>query len=234
MHKVRLIFKSFPFFTAFKLVLFLTARRLLNPSASVSYAQTGEDVIIRTLLGPTPGFYVDVGCHDPFTYSNTLLLYLDGWRGLNIDANPRMIERFAARARDLAVCAAVSDEEREMVFYEFDAEAVNTLSSHVLDEWKTNWHLKSERTVRTRTLDALIAENCPGASIDLLSVDVEGHCLNVLRSIDLDVHRPRLIVVEIHGLDVRRALEDEVVRYLADKRYRLLAYATMNGYFVPE
>ncbi len=68
-----------------------TLKSLLNSEASINYSQTGEDAIIRTLLHETqPGIYVDVGCHHPIRYSNTLSLYLHGWRGVNIDANPQL------------------------------------------------------------------------------------------------------------------------------------------------
>lgn len=233
MNKLKLLFKSFDFIIALKLALFYSLRRLLNPRASVIYAQTGEDMIIRTMLGTEPGFYVDVGCHDPFEGSNTLLLYLEGWRGLNIDANPRLIARFRARTRDIAVCAAISDVEREMVFYEFEAEAVSTLSTDILEEWKSKWPLRGERKVVTRTLESLLAEHCPATPIDLLTIDVEGHDLNVLRSINLAVRRPKLIVVELHNLDVAKAEEHDIAVYLAGFGYKLAGYATMNAYFVP-
>src|SRR5687767_7993770 len=67
-------------------------QRVLDPWASNSYAQTGEDRIIATLLGDVPGFYVDVGCNHPVKYSNTFELYKRGWRGINVDANEQMVE----------------------------------------------------------------------------------------------------------------------------------------------
>ena len=39
-------------------------------------------------------FYVDLGAYDPIYHSNTFLLYLLGWRGLNIDANEDSIQTF--------------------------------------------------------------------------------------------------------------------------------------------
>src|SRR5687767_2385049 len=91
---------------------------VLDPWASTSYAQTGEDRIIATLLdGRSAGFYVDVGCNHPIRYSNTFDLYKRGWRGINIDANQRLIERYRrVRPRDVSVCAVISSSARDVVF----------------------------------------------------------------------------------------------------------------------
>jgi len=211
-----------------------TLKRLLNSEASINYSQTGEDAIIRTLLHETrPGIYVDVGCHHPIRYSNTLSLYLHGWRGVNIDANPRLIERFkAVRRRDIAVCAAISDQESEVVFHEFEDELVSTLSKDALPEWEGKWKKRGERVVKTRTLNSVLKETLQaGVEIDLLSVDVEGHDLNVLRSTNLDVFRPKLIVVEMHHLQLNRVMENAIVQHLEDRGFRQIGYDTLNGYF---
>lgn len=231
--KMVLFLRSLPLFLSLKLTLFYALKKLLNNNATVIYSQTGEDVIISTLLDKKRGFYVDVGCHDPMRLSNTFSLYLRGWSGLNIDANEALIKRFRQiRKRDLAVCAAISDDAKDMMFYEFESDAVGTLSEEVLPEWKRTWSFRGGRKVRSRTLNSLLQEHFPdGIDIDLLTVDVEGHDINVLRSIDLNVYRPMLIVVEMHHFDINQALLHDVVRYLADFEYRLVSYATMNGYF---
>jgi FkbM family methyltransferase len=210
-------------------------KKLLNSEASINYSQTGEDAVIRSLLDETrPGIYVDVGCNDPIRFSNTLSLYLHGWHGVNIDANPRLIDRFrTVRPRDITVCAAISDHEREVVFHEFEDALVSTVSSEVLPEWQSKWRKRGERMVQTRTLDSMLREHLPaGTEIDLLSVDVEGHDLNVLRSVDLDTFRPKLIVVEMHHLELNRSQESPITRYLQERAFRQIGYDTLNGYFV--
>lgn len=233
--RIALLFASLPFFTALKLALFFVLKRLLNPECSVNYSQTGEDAVVRALLNEyRPGFYIDVGCNDPIASSNTLSLYLHGWRGIVIDANARAIERFRKiRRRDIALCAAVSDEEKEMVFHEFDFDLVSTLSEEVLDEYRGKWSECGQRQVRTRTLNSLLQEHLPAqADIGLLSIDVEGHDLQVLRSIDLNRYRPTLILVEILHFDMRAAAGEPVVCHLAGFDYQLVAYDSLNAYFI--
>jgi len=234
MKRIALLFASLPFLTALRFSVVYAMKRLLDPRASINYSQTGEDAIIRSILDErTHGIYVDVGCNDPIRYSNTLSLYLHGWRGVNIDANPHMIERFqAVRLRDVAVCAAISDQECDLVFHEFEDNLVSTLSTDVLAEWQGKWKKCGERVVKTRTLDSVLHEHlAPGTEIDLLSVDVEGHDLNVLRSIDLDFFRPKLIVVEMHHMDFNHTREAGVTAHLEGQGFRQIGYDTLNGYF---
>jgi FkbM family methyltransferase len=235
MNRLSLLFQSLPPALAFRFAMVYTLKRLFNSNASINYSQTGEDAIIRSLLDETqPGVYVDVGCNHPIHWSNTLSLYLHGWRGVNIDANPSLIKKFkATRTRDIAVCAAISDQEGEVVFHEFEDDLVSTVSEAVLPEWQSKWKKRGERIVKTRTLNSVLAETLQQeTSIDLLSVDVEGHDLNVLKSIDLDVYRPKLIIVEMHKLDLHRTAENSITGYLENQDFLQIGYDTLNGYFV--
>jgi hypothetical protein len=107
------------------------------------------------------------------------------------------------------------------------------VSEETLPEWEGKWKKRGERVVKTRTLGSVLSENlAPGEEIGLLSVDVEGHDLNVLRSVDLDVFRPKLIVVEMHHVQLHHLQEHPVACYLEDQGFRQIGYDTLNGYFV--
>jgi hypothetical protein len=71
----------------------------------------GEDLLIDLYLRRMPpGYYVDVGAHHPFRFSNTFLLKERGWSGINIDPNPESIEAFRQfRPGEANVQALVSD-----------------------------------------------------------------------------------------------------------------------------
>ena len=58
--------------------------------------QFGEDIIIKKLFAPKKknGFYVDLGANHPFLHSNTAWFWLNGWSGINIDANLKSISIF--------------------------------------------------------------------------------------------------------------------------------------------
>ena len=59
------------------------------------YSQEGEDILLaRFFFGKSQGFYVDIGAHHPQRLSNTYHFYLQGWRGINIDAMPGSMSSF--------------------------------------------------------------------------------------------------------------------------------------------
>ena len=67
-----------------------------------NYSQFGEQFYLeRVFANRNEGFYVDVGAHHPFRFSNTYWAYLKGWHGINIDPNSEAIELFDVfRKRD--------------------------------------------------------------------------------------------------------------------------------------
>jgi FkbM family methyltransferase len=232
LQRVSTYFRQFSGFRAFRFVVFEALRKICDPGGESSFAQTGEDRIIMSILGRRSGFFVDVGCNHPVLRSNTFALYKRGWTGINIDANPEMVALFANhRPRDKAVCAVVSGSEREVVFTEFADSLVSSLDEDHVSEWKQQRAVKAERVVETIRLQSLLDTLEAPKTFDLLTVDVEGHDLEVLRSIDLQIYRPELIVIEMHGFDIRRPEESAVCRHLADRGYEMVGYIVMNGYF---
>jgi FkbM family methyltransferase len=220
----------------------IVARRLFDRFAHPSYAIAGEDRAIEYLLAeaPQPGFYVDVGCHDPVAFSNTFALYRKGWRGVTVDANPEMVARHRrVRPRDVSICAVVSDETHELTFTEF-ARSASVLSS--VDEahvrrWTAGRAIAGTRTVTPRTLTSILEEAGTPGRFELLSVDAEGHNIHVLRSLDFARFRPRLVVAEVdsalpHQFALAQVAGSPIPALLAAQGYELAAYVGGNAFFV--
>lgn len=79
-----------------------------------TYAQHGEDLMICNLFSiigvDRPG-YLDLGAHHPYVISNTALLYERGSRGVNVEANPVLLDAFReARPEDVSVNLGVGPE----------------------------------------------------------------------------------------------------------------------------
>jgi FkbM family methyltransferase len=207
-------------------------QRLLDPWAANTYAQTGEDRILATLVDGAPGFYVDVGCNHPVRYSNTFELYKRGWHGINVDANEELIALCRRiRPRDLSVLAVVSDLGRDAVFTEFDDPTVSSLSETHVARWRRERTVVRERRVSTRTLDDVLAAADAPRRFELLSIDVEGHDFEVLSSLNLDLFRPKLIVIEMHDFPLGEPHRSRTWSHLVANGYEMIGYAVMNGYF---
>ena len=229
---MRALLAQYPLPRALGMVLGDALRKVLDPYAIPTYAQTGEDRVIDYYVGyPEQGVYVEVGCHFPAKKSSTMRLYRRGWRGLCIDANRNCIETFKkVRPRDTSVVAAVSDRVEERVFTEFENPIISSLSNEFVAE-HTHAPIVARHKVQTVTLTELCRRHDVPCRFDLLAIDCEGHDLEVLRSLDLDAYRPRVIAIEMHGYNLDEPEGNPIRTYLAERGYRLRAYATMNGYY---
>jgi FkbM family methyltransferase len=204
----------------------------LDPYVNLAYSQDGEDMILRRLFeSQKSGFYVDVGAHHPYRFSNTCYFYRRGWSGINIDPNPEAIETFRReRPSDINVCVGVSEHAGNLSYYFFNEPALNTFDANLAAERGrlASYRLLGTRGVPVRRLDDLLGEYLlPDQKIDFMSVDVEGLDLSVLRSNDWSRFRPRMLLVEAHERTVLAVESDPINLFAVDASYRLIA-KTLN------
>lgn len=183
------------------------------------YAQFGEDRILLELFkGANHGRYVDVGAHHPYRYSNTYLLYKNGWKGVNIDPNAHTIALFnKARPHDKNICNGVGCAGT-LTYYRFSDPAVNTFRKEEAEKWKVKSFLKFLGTteIEIKPLSELVE-----GPLDLLTIDAEGMDLEVLQSYDWKYY-PKVIVIE----------GDDSKQFLVEKGYRLHTVCGASNIFV--
>jgi FkbM family methyltransferase len=209
-------------------------RRFLRAGMqSRSFSQHGEDVRLLGLLrdAGAKGPYVDVGCNHPFRLSNTYLLYLNGWRGLCVDPLPRFEAKFKRyRVNDIFDCVAVGEGEGELPLYEFESDVLTTLDRELAEAYQGIGHRLLRKTkIKVRTLNSLLESHRMLPPLALLSLDIEGHELSALHSIDLDYWHPQFICIEALTADGRT--NDAAIEYLAQNGYRLDSDLGLNVVF---
>ena len=129
-------------------------------------------------------------------------MYKLGWNGINIDQNPLTIELFNfCRSQDTNINAAISDIEETKVLYFIDElNTQNTLEVNHLSFLKNHHNLKkeeiSQQEIKTQRLDKIL-DNYNFNDIDFMNIDVEGHELNILNSIDFLKYRIKFICIEM-------------------------------------
>ncbi len=179
--------------------------RLQRAFPHVSYAQYREDVVLWKLLGSIR-CVIDVGANDGVSGSNTFLFVLRGARALLFEPIP---ELFAA-LREFTACApaviavneGLSNRETELEFaMQGDLSFATETEDEAHSEGCRTFLSPSPRHVRVsvRPLSHWIRKLPQFAEPDFISVDVEGHELNVLQGVDLQLCRPRAFVLETHG-----------------------------------
>ena len=198
-------------------------------------SQFGEDKKIIKLF-KEKGFYLDLGCFHPIRYNNTYLMYKSGWSGINIDLNPTSIELFnVARPKDLNLCAAISDKKTtKNLYFHHDLSSLNTLSKNHTVLFKEIFGLKNlkRKKIKTQTLNELLKKNSV-SKIDFFNIDIEGHELEVLKTIDFNYFKIKVICIEIisHAKNIN-IMEKKILKFLKKKQYRLKFKFGINYVFV--
>lgn len=219
----------------FKLISLFGIQKWLysNPS----YSQEGEDMILRRFVDEDrSGFYVDVGAHHPYRFSNTYFLHQKGWRGINIDPLPGAMDLFKrCRPKDINLNLGISANHGSLNYFMFNEPALNTFDRDIAESRLSDtYRIIETRSVPVTPLAKVLAENLEQfQQIDLLSVDVEGYDLEVLQSNDWVKFRPRLIVVEsLQSSSVLAVIDSAVYQFLADKGYELVAKSYYSCIFL--
>lgn len=194
-----------------------------------TYADCGEDLFIFKQFKKKRGFYVDVGCHHPTKLNNCHLLYEKGWRGINIDLNKISIQLFDfVRKEDVNINSAVSLKRKKIkFFYDKLLSPYNSLNKHK--------DLKFSKLINSNRLTNIIEKTrFKNRKIDFLSIDVEGKELEVLKSLDFKIYKPKFICVEIWGLtkNIKFDLSKNLAyKFLIKKNYKIVFNKKENYIF---
>jgi FkbM family methyltransferase len=202
-----------------------------------SYSQEGEDMILRRFVnGNSSGFYVDIGAHHPYRFSNTYYFHRQGWRGINIDPLPRAMELFnSCRPKDINLNVGVSENKGTLSYVMFNEPALNTFDKELARKRQSEtYKIIGCCDVPVMPLSEILEKyKSEFSAIDLLTVDVEGFDLEVLRSNDWTKFRPRLIVVEsLHSNSIIEVMQSDIYNFLVDRGYAIVGKSFYSCIFL--
>jgi FkbM family methyltransferase len=205
-----------------------------------SHGQFGEDRVLQEIFGEqAEGYCVEIGAYDGRTGSATYTFEKRGWQCLLVEPNPALAEEIRKHRVCTVVNCAVSDEEGTASF--FVAENVEEMSTLDLTPDRREWIEQvggavKEITVRTATLDSLLAE-AAFPEIQFITIDVEGHEMEVLQGFTLEAHRPRVVIIEDNAAsdDPRaRGGDPRVGRHMAEHGYVHFRRTGVNEWYAQE
>ncbi len=172
------------------------------------WGQHADDLIIAaifTRLGIEHPSYIDVGANFPFLNSNTAALYLNGCKGICVEANPDVFPLLEyARPNDININVGVGVVEGELPFYIYDQfSGLNTFCKEEADQW---FNEKEHRILKLPvvTLPSLIEKYCPDGFPDFLDIDIEGLDYEVIEACDFSCDGPKVICAEVRTKDVKK------------------------------
>jgi FkbM family methyltransferase len=188
--------------------------------------QGREQMLVREFFGGAPsGFFVEVGANRPQQESQTWHLEQLGWSGVLIEPQPKLaVDLCKARSAKVFAVACSSPENagRHMQLH-----LAGALSALDRDRMAPGAQPQQVIEVPVRTLDDILCEARAPVGFDLLSIDVEGHELEVLSGFDLARWQPRLVLLEDHVGNLKKH------RFLRSAGYRLIRRFENNGWYVP-
>ena len=199
------------------------------------YSQFGEDKILNELIPKnfTNGFYVDVGCFHPKKYSNTYMLFKRGWKGINIDMEKDKIATFnLARPNDYNFLGAISNKIEKVKIYRNQKFGVSsTINKNVIK----NENIIDDDYIQTTTLN-IVLETSPfkGKKIDLLNIDTEGNDFKVIKSLNIDVYNPSIIIIETHLKKIDEIIKSDIYLFLIRHKYILKSWNVYSLIFIKE
>jgi FkbM family methyltransferase len=185
-----------------------------------------EAPLVRDFFRGRPrGFFVEVGANDPKKDSQSWHLEQAGWTGILVEPLPDLAAalRRQRTAQVFEVACSSPDRAGQVMrlhvagpFSSFDPNLAVTgmRADHAID-------------VAVRTLDDVLSEGSAQVPIDLMSVDVEGHEIEVLSGFDFARWKPRLVLLEDHVNNLDKH------RFMIRNGYALMRRTGLNGWYVP-
>lgn len=199
-------------------------------------SQHGEDIYLWNHFGrKTRGVCVEVGAFDGISCSNSYAFESMGWNCILVEPDPEMAKQCHENRPNSEVVQAAAG----------NSSADGMLSFNVV-RTDADWagmmsftHANSKHLAKCRQMGAQIRTiEVPHRSlneilctlndpIDFITIDVEGHELEVLDGFDLERYRPEIVVTE-NNYDRD---EDKIGSYLRDRGYLRLDSIGCNDIF---
>jgi FkbM family methyltransferase len=206
--------------------------------ATPSYSQSGEDVIatmIFKFLGINQPSYLDIGAWLPQSGNNTYLLYSRGSRGVLVEPNVAMIPELKSyRPGDVVLNVGIGiTEQKEADYYCMTIDQWNTFDKTEAERRVTAFACKIEKVVKMPlvSINKVIEENFHGKAPDFISIDVEGLDAAIMKTLDFQRFRPKLICAEtLVALTFK--METEMTEFLSQHGYEPRGVTFPNTLYV--
>lgn len=216
-----------------------------NYKEYISFAQAGEDRVLKflfTSMGLNTISYLEIGTNNPVEINNTYLFYLGGSTGVCIEPNPMLINKINQyRPRDICLNVGVggNDVPGLMDFYIFDEsdseKGLSTFSKKDAENVENTTHIKIAeiKKISVVSINEILKNHFQGKAPDLISLDVEGLDLEILKAIDFSNCRPIAICVETVNFTInhKKVKKKEIISFMESKGYFVYADTGINSIF---
>lgn len=194
----------------------------------ISYSQFGEDLILEKYLESkkiVKGKYLDIGACHPRWISNTHLLHKKGFTGYCVDLDEKKLKwfRYARGDKVETICGVVSNLNKEFeniytVKTSTPFSQIDTASKEqaLAQEQKKNIKFEA-RKIKNYHINDIFKKV---GKINVLNIDIEGKDFECLRSSNLEIIDPEVILIEdLDGYFPSKKITD----FFSEKNYYLIS-----------
>ena len=209
-------------------------------SAFISFSQHGDDFLAWQILGKkNKGIVVEIGAFDGVHLSNSLGLELRGWQSICVEPNPSIfpyLEKY--RQSSINVNAAIVGD-KSIKEIDFFMEEIGVLSGCDFNEEDIkrryenrgiNYNPPKKVKAQALTCTDLLEEKLMGIkSIDILSIDVEGFEMQVLKGLNTLNFDIALFIIEANTSSEK----NQILNYFSSKKeYLYLGHNYQNLFII--
>lgn len=203
-------------------------QKLFGTPYNISYAQTGEDIIVEFIIGAKKikdFTYLDIGANYPVKFNNTFKFYEAGYTGVCIEPDPTIYVILSKkRPKDICLNIGIAGNAADKAdLYIMNYPGLNTFSKAEAEAHEKNKHGKIKQVIPVplKTVEQVIDENFSGRSPVFINLDVEGLDEEILKTFPFHKYRPMIFCIEtVHYTDDASS----------DKRTEIFDLMHANGY----
>jgi FkbM family methyltransferase len=167
------------------------------------YSQFNEDKILSEIFrSKSSGICIEVGANDGINDSTTLFFERLEWNCILVEPNPGLCQHIRSTRQAILYECAASDKNGISTLYIAEgadrAHGVSMLSEDRTALKKINSYGFTGKPVQviTRKLDDILTDIKLKDIIDFITIDVEGHELEVLKGFSVEKWMPTVIILE--------------------------------------
>jgi len=228
---------SFVYFFTPKILFDFLCYLIGHRHFKISFSQSAEDLILLKYLKYKKikkGKYLDIGAFHPKWASNTHLLHKEGFTGYCVDLDEDRLRwfRFARGSKVKTICGAVSSSKSKYIkVYKFKRKSPFSLIDTTSLIHTKNFKSKNnnidfkEIEVKNFHIDDIFLRV---GKINVLNIDIESKDFQVLRSSNLKIINPEVILIEDNSSYFP---SDELKNFFFKNQYYLISICGLTKIF---